>query len=210
MKHIYIVFLLFISLYSCIPKTESSPKEEVNTDSPKNQILTVDQQISSALYAAPQNAREGAMVYGFDSNNNLIVLKEGTNEFICIADNPKKDGFQTIAYHNSLEPYMSRGRVLDANGKSRKEKEDIRSSEAESGTLLMPRAPATLHVYYGKNGFYNTKTDSIENAKYRYVVYIPYSTQASTGLPLSPNGKSHPWLMFPGKYNSHIMITPQE
>ena len=212
MKSTYLLFTFFISLISCIPKTESPPKEDAQpeVEYPKNQILTPDQQIASAIIAAPARARDSAKVYGYDANNSLIVLREGLNEFICIADNPKKDGFQVVSYHTNLEPYMARGRELEVNGKSRKEKEEIRSSEAESGALKMPENPATLHVYYGKNGFYNTKTDSIENAKYRYVVYIPYSTQESTGLPLSPNKKSHPWLMFPGKYNSHIMITPQE
>ena len=211
MKPTYSLLALFISLASCVSKTESEPKSEaLIVDFPKNQVLTAEQQILSASIAAPLNVRDSAKVYGYDSNNKMVILREGFNEFICIADNPKKDGFQVVSYHTSLEPYMSRGRELDAAGKSRKEKEDTRSSEAESGNLKMSKNPATLHVYYGKNGFYNTKTDSIENAKYRYVVYIPYSTQKSTGLPLSPVESSHPWLMFPGKYNSHIMITPKE
>jgi hypothetical protein len=41
------------------------------------------------------------------------------------------------------------------------------------------------------------------------VVYIPYATQETTGLSLAPNESSHPWLMFPGQYNAHIMITPE-
>ena len=75
--------------------------------------------------------------------------------------------------------------------------------------MSLPETPATLHIYYGKNGYFNTDSGLIENAKYRYVVYIPYATQESTGLSLAPNGSSHPWLMFPGKYNAHIMITPE-
>ncbi|MCF6223784.1 MAG: hypothetical protein L3J34_08655 [Flavobacteriaceae bacterium] len=105
---------------------------------------------------------------------------------------------------------MSRGRELTSEGKSRGEKEKIRSEEAKSGKIELPTTPATLHIYYGENGFYNTETNNIENAKYRYVVYVPYATQESTGLSLSPNQSSHPWLMFPGAYNAHIMITPNE
>ncbi len=211
-------FLLFLYLVGCdsskkentINEVNSSQKEETITSTLKNQKLNIEQQITSALFAAPKQVRNEAKVYGYDQNNNLIVLKEGTNNFICITDNPKKDGFEVVAYHSSLEPYMSRGRVLSREGKSRQEKETIRSSEAKSGVLKMPSNPATLHIYYGKDGFFNTKTDSIENAKYRYVVYIPYATQKLTGLPLSPNESNHPWLMFPGKYNAHIMISPKE
>lgn len=62
------------------------------------------------------------MVYGYNDDISLTVLKEGTNEFICIADNPKKDGFQVVSYHRSLEPYMERGRELNAEGKRKKRK----------------------------------------------------------------------------------------
>lgn len=188
----------------------ASVKSDSTVEIPRNQELTNEQQIASALFAAPEEARDGAMVYGYNNDNTLTILKEGTNEFICIADNPKKDGFQVVAYHKSLEPYMERGRVLNAEGKGRKEKEDIRSSEAKSGALKMPENPATLHLFYGKDGYFDTETDSIKNAKYRYVVYIPYATQASIGLGHSPNSQGHPWLMFPGAYNAHIMITPKE
>ncbi|OIQ37186.1 MAG: hypothetical protein BM563_09045 [Bacteroidetes bacterium MedPE-SWsnd-G1] len=214
MKTQILSFVLISLLISCNSKPnenatpEPAPTPEV--EFPKNQQLTKDQQIKAALFAAPSDARDGAMVYGFDDNNEFVVIKEGTNEFICIADDPKKDGFQVAAYHKSLEPYMARGRALNKEGKGRKEKEEIRSSEAASGVLKMPESPAVLHLYYGKDGYFDTEIDSIKNAKYRYVVYIPYATQKSTGLGLSPNKSGHPWLMFPGAYNSHIMITPIE
>ena len=105
---------------------------------------------------------------------------------------------------------MSRGRELNNEGKSRQEKEEARASEAKTGELKLPQNPATLHIYYGEDGFFNTASGEIENAMYRYVVYIPYATQESTGLSLKPNAGNHPWLMFPGKYNAHIMISPKE
>lgn len=220
MKFTIINIILFITLLSCgMPSNKKSTvisekKVEVKEDSlsniPKNQKLDKDQQIASAIIAAPTEAREGAMVYGYDENGNFIVLQEGNNNFICIADNPSKDGFQIVCYHKSLEPMMSRGRELVTEGKSRGEKEKVREEEAKSGKMELPTAPATLHIYYGENAFFNTETNNIENAKYRYVVYMPYATQESTGLSLKPNEASHPWLMFPGKYNAHIMITPNE
>jgi len=205
-----------VSLLSCTPKENSSkkveaaPKEEIKKEIPKNQILTTDQQITEALLAAPEEGRASAKVYGYNSKNEFITLREGDGDFVCIADNPQRGGFEVAAYHISLEPYMARGRALAAEGKNRKEKEEVRASEAKSGKLKMPKGPATLHIYYGKDGYLNTATDSVENAKYRYVVYIPYATQKTTGLPLRPHEGSHPWLMFPGQYNAHIMITPYE
>ena len=77
-----------------------------------NQKLNKEQQIASALFAAPLEAREGAMVYGYDKDGNFVIPREGHNEMICIADDPNKDGFEVVSYHNQLEPYMARGREL--------------------------------------------------------------------------------------------------
>ena len=219
MKNVYVISL-FIVLLSCgMPSNKKNPvistekevvEEELLSNIPKNQKLNSLQQINSAILSAPVEAREGAKVYGYNENDDFITLREGTNSFICIADDPSKDGFQVVCYHSSLEPMMSRGRELTKDGKSRGEKEQIRGDEAKSGKMKLPESPATLHIYYGEDGFFNTETNNIENAKYRYVVYIPYATQESTGLSLKPNESSHPWLMFPGQYNAHIMITPNE
>lgn len=218
MKASLLIMFLFLTLLSCDTPKENEKveevkiveKEEIAKDFPKNQKLSNDQQIASAILAAPYEAREGAMIYGYNESGEMIVLREGSNNIICIADNPNKDGFEVVSYHSSLEPYMSRGRTLKNDGKSSKEKGEIRESEAKSGVMAMPENPATLHIYYGKNGFYNIDSSRIENAKYRYVVYIPYATQETTGLSLKPNAPNHPWLMFPGKYNAHIMISPKE
>ena len=219
MKIFYSLIVTILLLWSCESTDKQSTEktqnekiaaEELNINIPKNQKLSKEQQIASAILAAPSEAKEGAKVYGYDEEGNFITLREGYNNFICISDNPNTDGFQVVCYHKSLEPIMSRGRELTSEGKSRGEKEKIRSEEAKSGKIELPMTPATLHIYYGENGFYNTETNNIENAKYRYVVYVPYATQESTGLSLSPNQLSHPWLMFPGEYNAHIMITPNE
>jgi hypothetical protein len=188
---------------------EDESSKEIVEDVVVNQKLSADQQIISALLAVPLEGREGATVYGFSETGEFMTLREGTNEFVCIADDPNKDGFQAVCYHKSLEPMMARGRELTKEGKSRNEKEAIREEEAKSGKMSLPQSPAALHIYYGKTARFNESTGLVENAKYRYVVYIPYATQESTGLSLSPNESSHPWLMFPGKYNAHIMITPE-
>lgn len=192
-----------------IKSSEEVTKETSIFEAPLNQKLSADQQIASAILAAPIEVREEAMVYGYSESGEFMVLREGSNNFICIADDPKKDGFQVVSYHKSLEPIMERGRELAAEGKTREEKEEIRQKEAKSGEMILPETPATLHIYFGQDAYFDEKAGDIKNAKYRYVVYIPYATQETTGLPLAPNESSHPWLMFPGKYNAHIMITPE-
>jgi hypothetical protein len=61
------------------------------------------------------------------------VLREGDNEFIVLADNPKQDGFSAACYHKDLEPFMARGRVLERGKKSKQEVFAIREAEMKSG-----------------------------------------------------------------------------
>ena len=103
---------------------------------------------------------------------------------------------------------MKRGRELRAEGKTPVEIFNIREEEAKSGKLKMPENPTTLHLLEGKEGRYNAESGQVTGANYRYVVYIPWATAESTGLPLGPVVPGGPWLMDPGTHRAHIMITP--
>lgn len=172
------------------------------------QIPSPEDQIAAAIQAGPEEQRADATVLGYNSEGELIELRKGTNQLVCLADNPNKDGFNAACYHSSLADFMARGRELKAEGKSRQEVSDIREAETKAGTLKMPEKPATLHVLYGKEAMYNKETGLVEGANLRYVVYTPWATQETSGLPLKPMVPGGPWLMFPGTHAAHIMITP--
>jgi hypothetical protein len=141
-------------------------------------------------------------------DGEFVTFRDGNNEFIVLVDDPKKSGFNAACYHNSLEPFMARGRELRAEGKTGPEIFDIREEEAKSGKLDMGKPGATLHIYYGESEQYDPETNKVEGAHYRYVVYLPFATAASTGLPENPVGPNHPWIMNPGTHRAHIMISP--
>lgn len=165
-------------------------------------------QIAAATLAGPESDRENASVYGFDSKGALVLLREGTNSLICVSDDPNRPGFQTVCYHKNLQPFMERGRELRSEGKTSQEIFDIREKEAKDGSLQMPDQASTLHLLEGKEGFYDASSGEVKNANYRYVVYIPWATSESTGLPLKPLVEGGPWIMDPGTHRAHIMITP--
>ena len=173
------------------------------------QTFSAEIQIKNALLAAPEEQREGAMVYGYDENNEFVVLRKGSGDLICIADNPSQEGVDIACYHKSLEPFMARGRELRAAGKGRMEIFNTREEEVKSGTLMMPQTPTTLHILYGPKETLNSETGEITGAKLRWVIYIPFATAESTGLPVSPGGPGYPWLMDPGTHRAHIMVTPK-
>jgi hypothetical protein len=172
------------------------------------QIPSAGIQIKTAELAAPADKREGAMVYGFNDKGEFVVLRKGTNELICIGDDPKQKGLSVSCYHKDLEPFMARGRELKAQGKTFQEIFDIREAEAKSGKLVMPKQASNLQVYSAKEENYNAATGEVTKGNYRYVVYIPWATAASTGLPTKPEAPGMPWIMDPGTHRAHIMIDP--
>ncbi|MBN3583257.1 hypothetical protein JYB64_12730 [Algoriphagus aestuarii] len=165
-------------------------------------------QIKTALLAAPEEKRAEAMVYGYSESGEFMVLRQGKNEMICIADDPNAPGFSASAYQNDLEPFMQRGRDLKKEGKSFQEIFDTRETEAKSGKLKMPKDGATLFVLTAEAENYDISTGEVKDPYLRYVVYLPWATSETTGLPLKPSAPGMPWIMDPGTHRAHIMITP--
>lgn len=174
----------------------------------QNKILPKDIQIKTAILAAPEMYRDSAAVLGYSAEGKLITLREGTNGMICLADDPNKAGISVACYSTELEPFMARGRTLSAEGKSYEEKESVRKSEIDAGTLKMPEEPSMVYVLAGEEEDYSVETGELKNSNIRYVLYKPYMTGESTGLPTKPQVPGMPWLMDAGTHRSHIMISP--
>ncbi len=164
-------------------------------------------QMKAAVMAAPEDKRDGVMIYGFAEDGEFIVLRNGSNDLICLADNPEQKGFNVACYYKELDAFMARGRELKKEGKSFKEIFDIREEEVKSGKLKIPQNSG-LYVLSGPDEVFNTETGEVTGANLRSVVYIPFATSESTGLPLKPAAPGMPWIMDPGTHRAHIMITP--
>ena len=160
-------------------------------------------QIASSILAAPKERREAATVLGYNEKGEVVTLRKGTGDLVCLADDPAVKNFSVACYHKDLEPYMARGRELNAQYKG-KERQEQRWKEVGEGKLNMPREPRMLYVLTG-TGFDSAKGEVID-AYLRWVVYTPYATPESTGLTVTPGAE--PWLMYPGTAGAHIMISP--
>jgi len=175
----------------------------------KRPILPADVQIRVALLAAPIKDRANATVYGYTPEGKFTTLRQGTNDMICLAPNPKQAGIYVYAYPKRLDPFMARGRELTAEGKGTQEKNDAREAEVKSGKLDFPKDPTALFGYWGKDEDLVPATGEIKNGMRRYVIYVPYATGESTGLPTLPSVPGMPWLMNAGTYKAHIMMNPE-
>ena len=208
MKFNLIFLVALIAFVNCDAQNSSSASGKSSTNANKT-IPSKDIQIKSALMAAPTEKREGCAVMGYDTGGKLVMLRDGTNELICLADDPNAAGFSVACYAKDLEPFMKRGRDLRSQGMKHKEVFDQREKDVKEGKLSMPKQPTALYVFSAKDEDYDRKTGEVKNGYLRSVVYIPYATSASTGLPEKPAADGMPWLMDPGTHGAHIMINPK-
>jgi len=221
MKALHLLLTATLFCWGCstqnktTPSTSDSSSLTKETATPlaetlpfKKDVPNAEMQIKLALLAAPPEKRDSATVYGYDADNQLVVIKKGTNELICVADNPKDTGLSVACYSKDLEPLMERGRVLRKQGMKDKQLFDERGKEVKEGTLKMPGTPATLYVYTASEKDVNHTTGVVKNGYLRYVIYIPFATAATTGLPIKPSAPGMPWIMDPGTYHAHVMIDP--
>ena len=169
------------------------------------QTPPAEQQIAEAVLAMPAPLRADATVLGYGADGKLVPLREGKGNMICLANDPKGEQFHVACYHNSMEPFMARGRALRASGVTGGQVDTVRFREVRKGKLPMPKSPATLYQLFG--GSFDPAKNEISGAKALYVVYIPSATGASTGLAEKPSG-TLPWIMWPGTPKAHIMFTP--
>lgn len=163
-------------------------------------------QIRGAVSPAPEELRDGATVLGYDAAGELVELRAGDGELVCLADDPADERFHAACYHRSLEPFMARGRELRRDGLERSEIQRIRGEEIAAGTLAFPSAPAALYSLTGPAGSFDAEAQAVRGGNRVHSIYIAYATGESTGLPTQPAGGETPWLMAAGEPWAHIML----
>lgn len=164
-------------------------------------------QIAAAVLPLPDSMRAGAEVLGYKTNGGpLVQLRAGTNEMICLTDDPGIEGYAANCYHRSLAPFMERGRSLRASGITKRSAVDsARMAEIQAGTLKMPTGPAALYSLYADSLNFDPMAGRPKGARTLISLYVPYATQESTGISVMPL-TDMPWLMYPGKPWAHLMI----
>jgi hypothetical protein len=171
-------------------------------------VMSPTAQIAAAVSALPEEFRADATVLGYTAGSTgLSHLRQGKGPFICLADDPKDERFHVACYHNSLEAFMARGRELRAGGVQGSAVDSARFAEINTGKLIMPKQPAALYSITTQPANVNHETGVITGGRPLYVIYVPFATSESTGLPKKPT-QNMPWIMQPGSPKAHIMFSP--
>lgn len=167
-----------------------------------------DAQIRMAVQSLPENLREGVTVLGYaEAGGAPMTLQAGEGSFVCLLSPPGVWVVESACYHESMEPFMARGRELARQGIVGNERVAIRNQEAEDGTLPIPTEPATLYVTLAPADGVDPATGAFTDAFSRTVIYVPFATGTTTGLSERPV-PGGPWLMDPGTPRAHIMFSP--
>lgn len=169
--------------------------------------VSLTDQIDRAVLAAPETLREGATVLGYGGSSRagdpLTVLRAGSNDVICLADNPERDGFHVACYHESLDPFMVLGRRITAAGGDRAAVLAARYAALEAGEIEAPSA--ALWSLSASADVDPTTEGAADDERRLSVLYVPNKDADDLGLPTRPDGDS-PWLMLPGTPWAHVMI----
>ena len=161
-------------------------------------------EIAAAVLPLPDSMRAGASVMVY-RGADLVELRAGTNEMICLGDDPAHKGLQVSCYHRSLDPFMARGRALRTAGTAQREAIDsARLADVKSGRIVMPSAAMLSSVFAESDSF-----DAVAGPPAKHsaldVIYLPYATEESTGITVRPS-VGRPWLMFAGLPWAHVML----
>lgn len=168
--------------------------------------LAESAQVAMAVLPLPAEFRANATVLGYRAGTaGLVTLRKGSGPFVCLASDPAGEQLHVACYHESLEPFMARGRALRAQGVKGTLVDSARFRDVRAGTLRMPKQPAALYSLTGPAGSLDPVTGSTKGAGALYVVYIPGATAASTGISATPSHTA-PWIMYPGTPKAHIMF----
>lgn len=169
------------------------------------EVLPPAQQIALAVLPAPAGFREASTILGYRPDGQLVRLRLGDNGIICLADDPREARFHASCYHESLEPFMARGREIRLRyGNKRELSDSLRLADIRAGRIKMP-TQAVLYQIFAASDSVDVATATIKSPSYLDVVYMPGATTKSTGFTTDAL-RGTPWLMYPGKPWAHIMI----
>ena len=161
-------------------------------------------EVAAAVLPLSDSLRAGARVLIY-RGPDLVEVRAGTNEMICLGDDPAHKGLQVSCYHKSLEPFMARGRELRAAGITKREAVDsARLADVKSGRIVMPSS-ALLSSTFADSDSFDAVAGPPEKHRALDVIYLPYATQESSGITEQP-ATDRPWLMFPGLPWAHVML----
>ncbi len=163
------------------------------TGSLSSQNMSNETKIQSAMSAAPASIAESATIMDWpaEEGGEMVVLREGTNEFTCLPDMPATSGNDPMCLD---EPWM---KWADAW----MNEEEFKTQKMGFGYMLQGGSPGSNIDPYAEG-----PTDDNEwmTEEKPHVMIIVPDESALEGLPVTPD-QGGPWVMWRNTPYAHIM-----
>src|SRR5215475_9041412 len=166
-----------------------------------------DQTTEAAVLPLPTQLRAGATVVRLDSSLKPVVVRNGVNGMVCIADAPNDDTFDVRCYRDTFIPVVYRAFQLGYRVSGEKV-----GDEVKAGKLHLSNQPTAGYRCLGPASGYDASSNSLSQAVDCWEsVHFPFQTAEGLGLPdesVVPKSQTHgmPFVMGSGTYWAHVMI----
>lgn len=166
-----------------------------------------NQSFGRAVTPLPPTLRSGATIVRLDSEFRPHVMRQGSNNMVCIDDRPNDDEFDVRCYKDSFIPVVYRAFQLGYGVAGPKVRDEILA-----GKLKLSKEPTAGYRCLGPAAGYDERNNKIdERIECWQSVHFPFKTAAEIGFPEEkdvPDREQYttPYVMGSGSYWSHVML----
>ena len=156
--------------------------------------------IDSALLPLPHSLQAEASILARNPQGSFEVLKDGSNNYFCLKDQPDDDRFSVECHPQAMRAYQERKSVL-VQRQDRASRDSLLAQELKSKTLHIPNGALS----YFLSGNINKNSGVPDSVWAWSEIAVPFTGPAASGLPTENMGEA-PWLMNANDYDAHIMV----
>ena len=156
--------------------------------------------MDSALLPLPHNLQAEASILARNAQGSFDVLKDGSNNYFCLKDQPEDDRFSVECHPHAMRAYQERQNMLLKNG-NRASRDSLLKHEIKSNNLHIPNGALSYYL----SGNINKDSGVPDSVWVWYEIAVPFTGPAESGLPTENMGMA-PWLMNANEFDAHIMV----
>jgi hypothetical protein len=158
------------------------------------------------LQLIPPAARPDATILFRDADGDevrgRVVYREGNGPFICVSDASNSRTLSMVCHHRVLEERLQLERALSRETGLRGEAFTTRlCEEVASRHLDVPNGAMEITASLMR------QPDGLlaREMTIYHLLWLPFATDASAGVPAEDPGEGHPWLHQAGTCGAHVM-----
>jgi hypothetical protein len=169
-------------------------------------------EIRFAVLPLPEGLRAGATVMGMDSTHRPVVLRQGSNDMVCMRVVPGEAPWDARCYEATIARLIFRAGELVMSGVTIDSVGPRIEAETKAGTLALPKQPAAAYRALGPANAYDPSTGvATGQMQIWHALHMPFATAEAMGLPdestVSIEERARtPYVVASGTWWSHVMI----